>query len=107
MKIYRGDTFEFDFSAEFENGNPYIFQTGDVLKAGIKNTLGNEKYMLYQKKIIEDDIQTVTFLFPHEETINLTPRQNCILEVELTDTSGKVLTLYQKPIEIAGDVINE
>lgn len=107
MRIFRGDTFEFDFSANLINGTPYIFQTGDTLKAGVKNSIGNNEYMLYDKKIIEDDIQTVTFSFPHTETIKLIPQKKAILEVELTDTQGKVMTLYQENIEIAGDVINE
>ena len=107
MRIFRGDTFTFDFSANFNNGTPYIFQAGDVLKVGLKSKITNEEYLLYQEKVIEDDIQTVTFSFSHDETMDLPTKDSSILEVELTDTSGKVSTLYQNAIEIVGDVIDE
>ncbi len=106
MKIYRGDTFPFDFSATLEDGSSYTFKKGETLKVGIKNRIGNIDYLLYQKKEIEKDTQIVSFEFTHEEMKKICPGIK-ILELELTNLEGKVSTIYQKEIEIVGDVINE
>lgn len=107
-KIYRGDTFKFDFSATLEGSDePHTFEQGDILKAGIKSTTRNPDYMIYQMKTIDEDTQEVEFEFSHEETMNLLVSKSAILEVELTNKAGKVSTLYQEEITIMGDVINE
>ncbi len=106
MKIYRGDTFKFDFSATLENGTVHTFRKGDILKAGLKVTCRDKEYQIYQKKEITEETDTVTFEFSHEEMLGVTPGQR-ILEIEFTDTEGRVATLYQEEITIVGDVINE
>lgn len=106
MRIYRGDTFKFDFSARFEDGSEYTFQIGDVVKAGIKLTVKNTEYVVLIEKTIEESTKQITFVFSHEDMLNA-PIKQAILEVELTDGDGVVSTLYQQPIEIVGDVINE
>lgn len=107
MEIYRGDTFKFDFSATLQDGTIHTFETGDILKAGIKTSIRKNEYELYQKKQLIENADTVTFEFSHEETMKATPSSEAILEVELTDTAGRVSTLYQEEITIVGDVINE
>lgn len=107
MEIFRGDTFKFDFDATFQDGTKYTFKAGDTLKAGIKYDIKKSDYELYQKKTIEKDTETITFEFSHEEMMKVRVSNNSILEIELTDTSGRVSTLYQETIQIAGDVINE
>ena len=106
MRIYRGDTFKFDFSAKFEDGSEYTFQVGDIVKAGIKLTVKNTDYVVLKEKTIEEPTKEITFVFSHEDMLNA-PTKQAILEVELTDGDGVVSTLYQEPIEIVGDVINE
>lgn len=106
MRIYRGDTFKFDFSAKFEDGSEYTFQIGDIVKAGIKLTVKNADYVIFQEKEIEETTEEITFEFSHDEMMGA-PVKQAILEVELTNTEGVVSTLYQQPIEIVGDVINE
>ena len=106
MRIFRGDTFEFDFSATLEDRiTLHTFETGDVLKAGIKRKIQNTDYMLYQSKTIEENTDTVRFEFSHEEMM-LVSIGEAVLEVELT-SAGRVSTLYQEEIEIEGDVIDE
>ena len=107
MEIFRGDTFKFDFSATLEDGTVHTFETGDILKAGIKTNVRNTEYMVFQEKTIQESTQEVTFEFSHEEMMNVEIREDAVLEVELTDTAGRVSTLYQEQIEIVGDVINE
>lgn len=109
MEIYRGDTFKFDFSATLEDGTIHTFEDGDILKAAIKTNIKNSDYVLYQKITIVEPTQTVTFEFTHEEMMRVpvTDNEEAILEVEFTDTAGRVSTIYQEEIEIVGDVINE
>ncbi len=106
MKIFRGDTFKFDFSATLEDGTVHTFQPGDILKAGLKVTCRDKEYQIYQKKELTEETDTVTFEFSHEEMMKVSPNEK-ILEIELTDTAGRVATLYQEKITIVGDVINE
>ena len=106
MEIYRGDTFKFEFSATLEDGTVHTFQAGDTLKAGLKYNYKSTEYQVYQEKNIAEDTETVMFEFSHEEMMQLTPGEE-VLEVELTDTSGVVSTLYQEQITVVGDIINE
>ena len=107
MEIYRGDTSKFDFSATLQDGTVHTFKAGDILKAGIKTSLRNTDYVIYQEKVVSTDTQEVIFEFSHEEMLNAPISENAILEVELTDTAGRVSTPYQGEIMIVGDVINE
>ena len=107
MEIYRGDTFKFDFSATLEDGTAHTFEAGDILKAGIKTNIGNDEYVIFQEITINDSVTEVMFEFSHQEMLNAPISENAILEIELTDTAGRVSTLYQEEIEIVGDVINE
>lgn len=106
MRIYRGDTFKFDFSAKFEDGSEYTFQVGDIVKAGIKLTVKSTDYVVKKEMDIEEPTTEITFVFSHEDMLNA-PIKEAVLEVELTDGDGVVSTIYQQPIEIVGDVINE
>lgn len=108
MKIYRGDTFKFDFSATLEGSTElHTFETGDILKAGIKTAIRNTEYVIFKEITIDEPVTEVTFEFSHQEMLDAPISNNAILEVELTNTAGKVSTLYQEEIGIAGDVINE
>lgn len=108
MQIYRGDTFKFDFSATLEGSNElHTFEEGDILKAAIKSNVKDNNYILFQEKEIDVPTNEVTFEFTHTETIKIPLKKEAILEVELTNVSGKVSTLYQEEIEIVGDVIDE
>ena len=107
-RIYRGDTFKFDFSATLEGStNLHIFEAGDILKAGIKTDIRNNEYIIFKEITIQEPTTEVTFEFSHEEMLNAPIKDNAILEVELTNTAGIVSTIYQEKIEIVGDVINE
>lgn len=106
-EIYRGDTFEFDFSAELETGEQYTFENGEKLRAGLKrDTLESSKYLLYQLKEISENTTEVHFEFASSETKELTTGDK-ILEVELTTANGKVMTIYQDKIKVKGDVLND
>ncbi len=106
MQIYRGDTFKFEFSATLEDGTEHTFQEGDILKVGLKTSMPNTEYQIYQKKQITEPTKIVLFEFSHEETMKMTIGTK-IMEIELTDTFGVVSTLYQEQIIVVGDVINE
>lgn len=106
-EIYRGDTFDFDVSAELETGEQYTFTNGERLRAGLKNdTFESSKYLLYQNKEIHDNTKEVHFEFTSDETKELTTGRK-VFEVELTTATGKVMTIYQEDIEIKGDVLND
>lgn len=107
MQIYRGDTFIFDFSATLEDGTLHTFQTGDILKAGIKKRIKDNNYVIFQEITIDEPTEEVTFKFNHETMMNVPVTKEAILEVELTNTLNIVSTIYQEEIEIVGDVINE
>lgn len=108
MQIYRGDTFKFDFSATLEGSTElHTFEEGDVLKAAIKGNVKSNNYILFQEKEIDVPTNEVTFEFSHQDMMTVPLKEEAILEVELTDTAGRVSTLYQEEIEIVGDVINE
>ena len=108
MQIYRGDTFKFDFSATLEGSTElHTFEEGDVLKVAIKSNIKDSNYILFHEKEILTPTTEVTFEFSHQEMITVPLKEEAILEVELTDTAGRVSTLYQEEIEIVGDVINE
>lgn len=106
--IIRGDNFKFNFFANIVGTNIlHTFEQGDVLKAALKTSINNQKYELYKKITLEEDMQIVPFNFTHEETINLPVSDEAILEVEWTDIAGEVHTIYQRDVEIKGDVIDE
>lgn len=106
--IYRGDTFEFDFSADIEESEEqYIFEKGEKLRVGLKcNALESSEYLLYREKEITESTSEVHFEFPPDETKAITPG-NKIIEVELTTKDGKVMTIYQESIWVKGDVLND
>lgn len=106
MELYRGDNLIFDFDTTLEDGTLYEFQKGDILKVGIKGKITNPKCAL--QKIIEifEPTTTLTIEFTHEETKKWCTGTK-ILEIELTDTNGRVYTLNQEELTVLGDVIND
>ena len=106
MEIYRGDTFEFDFSSTLTDGTTYIFKEGDLLKIGVKEKLNNSRYLLYREVKIEKETDKIAIVFKPEETKKCS-KGDKLLEVELTDKEGNVRTLYQDKLTIKEDLINE
>ena len=106
MEIFKGDTFKFDFGATLEDGTVYEFQQGDILKVGVKDRLSSSIYVLYKKIEIQEATEEIRVYFPAAEMEDVSEGDK-ILEVELTDTSGNVSTLYQEKIKVKGVVINE
>lgn len=106
MQFFRGDTFEFDFSSSLADGEAYVFQEGDILKVGVKEKLNASRYLLFKEIEIEGQTELVTISFTAEETRKCKVGKK-ILEVELTDNSGRVRTLYQDNVTIKEDLINE
>ena len=106
MEIYRGDTFNFDFTATFEDGKVYEFVPNEIIKIGIKRDTTSSKYTFSKEIKIEEETKVLKITIPHEETKKFGTGKH-LLEVELTDTTGKVITLCQENLNILGDVINE
>lgn len=106
LYIYRGDTFEFDFSSTLTDGSTYIFEKGDLLKFGVKEKPSNSRYLLYREVKIEEETERITVMFTPDETKRCS-KGDKILEVELTDKDGKVRTLFQGKLTIMEDLINE
>ena len=104
--IYRGDTFKFDIAAELEEGIPYTFQKGDIIKVGMKASLAQSKCNLFKKIVVEEATDTIPVAFSHEEMMKCCEGIK-LLEAELTDTEGNVKTLFQEKVKIVGDLINE
>lgn len=106
IKVFRGDTFKFNFNSALEDGTPYKFQPGDLIKVGIKTRLSNPRCAVLKTITIEEETDLIKVIFPHEETKKWCEGDK-ILEVELTDTQGNVYTVLQEKMTIVGDVINE
>jgi hypothetical protein len=106
MEIYRGDDFDFEFSSILDDKTNYIFQPGDILKVAVKEKMSNSKYLLFKKIEIEKETDTVSIAFDHQQTKKCS-KGNKILEVELTNKDGRVITLYQEKLTILEDIINE
>lgn len=106
FSIYRGDTFEFDFSSTSTDGSTYVFEEGDLLKFGVKEKFSNTRYLLYREVQIEKETEEITVMFTPDETKKCS-KGDKILEVELTDKDGKVRTLFQGKLTIKEDLINE
>lgn len=106
MELKRGDSFSFDFGAEYENGETYIFQVGDIVKIGVKSRETQSMYELFKKIEVNRVTDTLTAVFDHKETKKL-GIGNKTLEIELTEKDGAVRTIYQGKITVEGDVINE
>jgi len=93
-----------------ENGNEdYVFQVGDIVRVGIKQTLDDEDYQLYKEFNITETGTQLALQFTPEETDKLTAtEEKGILEVELVYNGGaSIKTVYQEPIRLEGVVINE
>ena len=106
MQVFRGDTIEFDFNATLGDGSNYTFQEGDLLKVGVKEKTSKPKYLLYKQINIQEQTDKVTIVFDHDEVKNLC-KGDKIIEIELTNPTGRVSTLYQDKITILEDIINE
>jgi hypothetical protein len=91
------------------NNEPYVFQIGDKVRVGIKQTLEDEEYQLYKEFTITEEGTELAIQFTPEETDQLTATESKgILEVELVYNGGaSVKTVYQEPIRLEGVVINE
>lgn len=93
-----------------ENGNEdYVFQVGDIVRVGIKQTLDDEDYQLYKEFNITETGTQLALQFTPEETDKLTAtEEKGILEVELVYNDGaSIKTVYQEPIKLEGVVVNE
>lgn len=106
MNIFRGDTFKFDFTSALEDGTLYKFETGDIVKVGIKSKLTSSKCALFKRIDVEEPTEVLHIEFSHDEMKKCCEGDK-LLEVELTRTNGDVITLYQEKLTIVGDVINE
>lgn len=105
MKIFRGDTFEFDFQIDLTDGSQYEFQVEEILRIGMKRNVNEKKYTCFKEIKIEKSAHILTVIFENEEMEKVNEGKY-ILEIELTMTNGKVKTVLQENIEIVGDVIN-
>ena len=104
LSVYRGDDFYFDIGANYEDDSILEFNTGDIIRVGVKDKLTNSRYVLFKEIPIEQKTDTESVHFTGQETKKCSEGEK-ILEVELTQTDGSVSTLYQDKLTLKGDVI--
>jgi hypothetical protein len=109
--LYKGNSINCVLTIkDTENNNEnYVFQSGDIVRVGIKQTLEDEEYQLYKEFTVTEEGTQLAIQFTPEETDALTAtEQKGILEVELVYNGGaSIKTVYQEPIRLEGVVINE
>lgn len=105
MKVYRGDSFPVIVTATDENGTAYKFKVGDIVRVGVKKTTEETTYMLFKELVVTSEADAVQLDFTPNETHDVATGK-FIIEAELTYNGGQSRrTIYQKPIEIGGDVV--
>ena len=108
--LYKGDSVSIVFNLTDETTKEkYVFQPGDKLQIGIKDTLDSEEYQIKKDITITDAGTDVNVYFSPEETDKLTSTESkAILEARLTYNEGQSrATTYQKDIKLEGVVIDE
>lgn len=109
--IYKGNSINsvFEITDGTNNNEKYEFQTGDILRVGIKNKLQDTDYVLYKEFTITDPGTKVAIQFtPTETDILPNEERTAILEIELEYNGGaSINTVYQDTIIFKGVVINE
>lgn len=99
-----GDTYIFNVSLE-ENGQAQKFQVGDLVRFGMKKNTSHADYALYKEITIDEETDSIEFVFSSEETQKLDV-QVYQVEIELT-RSGIVETVYRDRLNVLGDVVND
>ena len=106
--LYKGNSVNVRFNVEDQDTEEaYIFQTGDIVRLGIKSAIGDTNYILYKEfKITEPGDSVALILTPEETDISVT-EETAILEIELEYNGGQsVKTVYQNEIALEGVVID-
>lgn len=104
MEKFKGDTFIFQLSIKQENGEDYIFKSGDIIKCGMKKNIGDTKYILEKEISVVDSEKEVEIIFESSETKDIKEGEYIL---EFTLISQRIVnTVYQKAIKIRG-VVNE
>lgn len=104
-EYFRGDTFVFPFDLQNENKELINFETGDILRFGMKESIYSDTYLLYDEKTISENTEDITIIFKPEKTQKLQPNKNYIIELEITRGDYRD-TIFQKVILVKGDVVN-
>lgn len=106
--LYKGNSVNCVLTIK-DDGNDYVFQIGDIVRVGIKQTLDDEEYQLYKEFTITEEGTELALQFTPEETDGLTATEaKGILEIELVYNGGaSIKTVYQEPIRLEGVVVNE
>ena len=108
ISVYRGDTFEFVFTAP-EN---VTIEEGSSVKVGVRSTAENAEYSLLQEISVDSATNEIYCTFKAEDTAKIAPSdelellgESYILEVEITSSSGVVTTSFQEEIEVKRDYV--
>lgn len=104
MEKYRGDTFIFNVIIE-QNNEEQKFQTGDIVRFGMKRNTTETDYALYKEINVDTEADSIEFVFSSEETSKLDTRMYEV-EIELT-RNGIVETVYRDTLNVLGDVVND
>ena len=67
MSVTRGDVALFDISAESEDGIPYVFKSGDVVRISVYGKKSCDEVVLKKDFLINEDTETVPILLLGEE----------------------------------------
>jgi len=119
FEMYRGDTFGYtvsfttpDETAVVKEGEevpevPYMLQTGDTVKFGVKVRERDTEYVLYSETVVGEPTSDVEFSFAPEDTAQVKPGEY-IFEMELTcDDGATVITVFQYKLFVRGDIIHD
>lgn len=104
MEKYRGDTYIFNVTLE-QDEQAQKFQVGDIVRFGAKTNTAQTEYALYKEITVDEETDSVEFVFSSEDTSKLDVRVY-LIEIELT-RNGNVETVYRDKLNVLGDVVND
>lgn len=85
IKLTKGDSAVIRVEIVFENGDPYVMGTGDVLRFTVRKKPTSDI-------LLQVESSTNIINIPHSQTQNLEPG-SCCYDIELTTASGEVFTV--------------
>lgn len=107
--LYKGNSVNSNFSIQDSvTGEDYVFQVGDKVRLGIKQSLEDTEYLVYKEFEITEPGTNLALILTPEETNGIITEEKGILEIELEYNGGQsIKTVYQDKIKLEGVVIDE
>ena len=108
--LYKGDSVSIIYNQTDEKtGEKYVFQPGEIIQIGVKETLDDTNYQIIKEIHITSAGTDINIYISPEESDAITiTEQKAILEVRHIYNEGRSrATTYQEKIRLEGVVIDE